>query len=237
MAFSEHILFFLLAVVLPYYIFPKKGNTSAGPVDFSRPSVHRNYLRNTIVWLVVAIIVPYFVTEKAGKSLSEIWLDYTAWTASDFYLAGAFGLLAVLLTFLATLPSQGRKILVSDLWKRNTKHQPPLPISKNEIIAYPLLEVAEAISSEVVYRAFIIYYLANFLPIYVAAALSVPIFIWSEMFRGRSEALLAGAYGAVCAALLVSTGNIFAPLFFVLGFRLVRLGLALKEGPPTLSSN
>jgi len=231
MNFSEHLLFFLLAFVLPYFILPKPVEGPVGQIDFSGPSVHKLYIRNTIVWLIVAAFVPYLVVEKAGNPLSAIWLDYNSWNSSDFLLGGLFGLGATGLVLIGALNATGRKILVSNLWSRNTKHQPRLPTKKPEFLAYPLLEVSEAFSAEVVYRAFVIYYLAHFMPVYFAAALSVPIFIWSEWFRGRTEALIGGLYGLFCAVLLLATNGILAPLFFSLGLRFCRLALAVKNRP------
>ena len=113
-----------------------------------------------------------------------------------------------------------------------------LPANKRELRAFLGLSATAGIVEEIIYRGFVIWYLALFLPLWGAVVLSSVLFGIGHSYQGVGGAIKTGLAGLAFGALYVITGAIWLP---ILGNILLDAlqGLAVHEilGPGTKKGN
>ena len=71
------------------------------------------------------------------------------------------------------------------------------------------LSITAGVVEEIVYRGFVLWYLANFMPLWAALLLSSVFFGLGHSYQGKSGALRTGLVGLVFAILYVMSGSIW----------------------------
>ena len=87
-----------------------------------------------------------------------------------------------------------------------------LPGTRREFRYFTALSITAGVVEEIVYRGFVLWYLANFMPLWAALLLSSVFFGLGHSYQGKSGALRTGLVGLVFAILYVMSGSIWLPI-------------------------
>ena len=87
-----------------------------------------------------------------------------------------------------------------------------LPRRPEEIRGFLPLALTAGICEEVLFRGFLIWYLAAYVGTWPAVAISTLVFALAHVYQGFGGTLKAGAAGAVMAVLYVTTGSLLLPV-------------------------
>jgi membrane protease YdiL (CAAX protease family) len=87
-----------------------------------------------------------------------------------------------------------------------------VPATAREGRFFSALSVTAGVCEEIVYRGFLIAYLAVFFPLWVAVALSSVIFGLGHAYQGRAGIVKTGLVGLAMAGLFLLTGALWAPI-------------------------
>lgn len=215
----DHAFFFLLAIVVPIVVLRNARRTAASG---SAPALSRekNYRRNVVPWSVPVLILLY-KWFGYGRPFGDLGLSFES---PELLFAGLALLAALLISFfVASRTGLGRNYLMASAYARSGLHTPAVPKTKKEIPSFLALDLAETVSDEVVYRAFMLFYLSTYLPLPAAALIAVLIYVFSESFRGPAGMARAAVLGGTNMTLLVVAGSLWYPIAIQLGWRLARI--------------
>ena len=87
-----------------------------------------------------------------------------------------------------------------------------VPRTRRELQGFYRVSLTAGIVEEIVYRGFVLWYLAHFMPLWGAVALSTVAFGIGHGYQGPNGALRAGAVGFAFALFYVGTGSIWLPI-------------------------
>ncbi len=185
----------------------------------------KNYHRNLIPWSIPPALLLYKWWDLE-RPFSQLRIDISP----EILMFSGFVLVITLALSLliATKLSMGKALMVS-AYARRGLHTPEVPRKSSELPHFFALDLAESFSDEVIYRAFMLFYLSAFLPIWLAASVAITIFAFSEMYRGHKGVIRALALGAISMAFLILSHSIWLPIAFQLGWRAARLILISKQ--------
>jgi len=214
MQLFDHVFFILMAVAAPVLVYRSARNTSS-----PRMARNRNYLRNVVAWLVAPVVLMY-KWSTLDRPFSDLGL--AAGIVDISWLAGISIGIAVAGFVLTKRTQWGRDQLMGAARNRRSLHTPGLPRSPGELGNFALLELAETTSDELIYRAFIGFYLHTFFGAAVAVTLMIVIYVGSEAYRGRAGMTRAAVLGLVNSVLLLFSGAIWAGVAVQLGWRAAR---------------
>jgi membrane protease YdiL (CAAX protease family) len=110
-----------------------------------------------------------------------------------------------------------------------------VPATAREGRFFSALSVTAGVCEEIVYRGFLIAYLAVFFPLWVAVALSSVIFGLGHAYQGRAGIVKTGLVGLAMAGLFLLTGALWAPILVhaVVDLNSGYLGRKVLGIPPT----
>jgi membrane protease YdiL (CAAX protease family) len=208
----DHALVFFIALVWPLY---------AGLVQFPRlkrgvadgiPGVRsRTYTRAILVqWIVAtyALVVWILARRPAGDL--------------GFALVGGWRLalgVVFVVAAIVFLEMQRRRVTRdSELqveFRKKVEHATPvLPTDAKELFLFHLVSVTAGICEELLYRGFLIWYIAQGLGFGLIAgvALSSALFGFAHLYQGPKGVLQTGTVGLVLAVVYVATGALWAPM-------------------------
>jgi membrane protease YdiL (CAAX protease family) len=87
-----------------------------------------------------------------------------------------------------------------------------LPITRHHLRAFFAISITAGIVEEIVYRGFVLWYLAQFMPLWAAVVVSSVAFGLGHSYQGASGALRCGLIGLVFAIFYIVTGSIWLPI-------------------------
>jgi len=190
------------------------------------PDRPRLYLQTMIVqWLAFAVLI-----------LGWWWLD-RPFAALGMHLAlgPGFAVVAVL-----TLISLGTLIVLawksrtaSDEEKQTTREAlgdliPVLPQNDRDLRRFYLLSFTAGVVEEVLYRGFVLWVLAQWIPVWAAVGVSSLAFGLAHGYQGASGVLRTGGIGLLLACAYVGGGSILLPIVFHALFDVVQ-GVQIRE--------
>lgn len=220
----DHVFFILMALAVPVLVYRSARNS--GSPGMTR---NRNYLRNVIAWLVAPVVLIYKWI-MLDRPFSELGL---AAGIIDISLLVGISIGIAVAGFVLTKRTQwGQDQLMGAARNRRSLHTPSLPRGPRELGNFALLEVAETTSDELIYRAFIAFYLHTFFGAAVAVPLMILIYVGSEAYRGRAGMTRAAVLGLVNSALLWLSGAIWAGVAVQLGWRAARTAAVVSIWSP-----
>lgn len=86
-----------------------------------------------------------------------------------------------------------------------------LPVTRAELAAFCAIIPPSAVAEELIFRAFLIWYLGAVLPLPAAIVLSSLVFGICHSYQGAEGVLKTGAFGIVLALLYVASGTLWVP--------------------------
>lgn len=210
MHFVDHVFVLLLFVVQPIYgalAYPRFLRKIEAGESVSRTKLYRHTFVQQWSALTVLGIVWYVLSRPAAD------LGLIAPGGTGFYVGTIINVLAG--AFLVQSWRNARQMTV----EQKTKHAAALghlahvlPRSLRQYRHFFGLSVTAGIAEEIVYRGFVIWYLAQVMPLWAAVIVSSVVFGLGHSYQGTSGAIRTGVAGLVFAVLYVFTGSIWLPI-------------------------
>lgn len=206
----DHIFIALLFVVLPIYdTLSYRRYISRIETDGHHSST--GAYRETIVrdWVGIAIFLSFWVYLQ--RPLTDLGLqpspDTGFWISLVLVLAAAVGLFYSSLS--SKSMSEEERLEMVD---RFGALKYILPSNQTELKYYYATSVTAGIVEEILYRAFAIWYLTNFMPVWLAAIVSSLFFGAAHLYQGLAGAARCGGLGLVLAGIYLLSGSIWLPI-------------------------
>ena len=205
----DHLVVFAFAIVLPVfarYNYPRFKIALESGVPDARS---RQYRKTTVrQWaLVLAASAVWF---RAGRSAEELGLGVPSGPRFWVGLAVATALAIMWRRiFLAAVHDEaGRKRLMTQL----EAVRPLLPSSVGELRYFTVLSITAGICEEVLFRGYLIWYLAIYVGHPAACVLSGVAFGLGHLYQGRRQAVKIIFVGFVFVLFYVGTGTLWIPM-------------------------
>jgi len=207
----DHLLIILIAIVFPLYsiiIWHKRDRLrlKAGKTD---ALVH--YYRTTIIelWLLTLVILTWwFWAERTlagiGFGLPSGW---AFWIGMAVFVTVAVFLVRQIKTVRSS--AEARAQLQKQLTGNIALLVPRNDIERKYAI---IVSITAGICEEVLFRAFIMWYLMNWLPGYVAVGVSALVFGIAHIYQGLVGAVKAIAAGVILGLAYLLTGSLWVPI-------------------------
>ena len=87
-----------------------------------------------------------------------------------------------------------------------------LPCNSAELACFAALGIFSAITEEILYRGFLIWYFNHWLPVWVSATVAAVLFGAGHVYQGVRGAAQAAVIGVILAALYIATGSLLIPI-------------------------
>ena len=87
-----------------------------------------------------------------------------------------------------------------------------LPRTKNELHHFYVLSFTAGVAEEIIYRGFVIWYLALLMPLWAAVLVSALLFGMAHSYQGVTGGVRAGVAGLIMAGLYLFSGSIWLPI-------------------------
>ena len=210
MYFVDHVLIFLLFVVQPIHgaIEARRieALTNAGEsFDRIRFYWHTAVLEYTFLAMLVAA---WFALRRPATELG-----FVAPGGQPFWIGTAVLALAMaILLYIwqsARKASDEEKARQAESFSDVAQYVPHTPRELNRFYG---LSVTAGVVEEIVYRGFVLWYLAQFMPLWVAVVVSSVAFGFAHSYQGAPGAIRAGLTGLAFGIYYVATGSIWLPI-------------------------
>lgn len=229
MEFADHILVALFVVVYPLAGiagFRRLLQRLANGYTVDRMSIYRATMIGHWCLLFLALVC----WAMAGRPWSALGLH---WIGGWRMLAGALVVLAVVIFLLLQLCALARanETSIARLRGRFGHLAAVVPRSAGELRRFYSVSLTAGIAEEVLWRGFLIWYLAQAMPMFAAALLATLAFGLAHAYQGWRQLPAITAVGALLAALYILTGTLWASivLHFAIDALQGRLGFAIDR--------
>ncbi len=178
-----------------------------------------------VQWAVfVLLLVGWWFLERPFA-----WLGVHGTVGTGFGVVAVLGFIA--LAVLGVIAWRTRE--ASDDEKREQRDKlgdlaPILPQDDRDLRAFFALSITAGVVEELLYRGFVLWVLAQWMPLWAAVVLSSVAFGLAHSYQGRAGMLRTGAIGLLFAVLFVASGSIWLPMLFHALFDMVQ-GVQLRE--------
>lgn len=206
----DHILALLLGGLMPFLVawgYRRFLRKVAAGIPDARIREYRQTI--ALQWTItLAVVVAWLL---AGRGLDA--LGFTV--PGDWPLAVGAGVTVaglVLLTgqWRAVRRAEGEEL--DKLRKQMEFVAPMLPRTEREAVNFRALSVTAGICEEVLYRGYLIWYLAGFVGVWPAAVAAGILFGLLHSYQGLSGTLRTGALGVAMGLLYVASGSLLWPV-------------------------
>ena len=205
----DHLVVFAFAIVLPVYArynYPRFKRAVESGVAEARS---RQYRKTTVrQWALT--LVASAVWFRAGRSAEELGLGIPSgprfWIG--LVVAAALAILWRRMFVAAVNDEAGRERLMSQL----NAVRPLLPSSVAELRYFTVLSITAGICEEVLFRGYLIWYLAVYVGLPAASVLSGVTFGLGHLYQGRRQAVKIIFVGFVFVLFYVGTGTLWIPM-------------------------
>ena len=195
-----------IAVAVPLYsLWERRKNKDLHP-DSDPDLLPTSYWRTIIMlWAMVAMVLGIWVLE--GRGFETLGLT-AAQTDFGIWVWLAVGLMATLLVFQSYKAGTDEKVastLMASLENEEGVND-VMPRRENEYRLFNWVSITAGITEEILYRGFLIWFFAAWMPIWAAAAASIVVFTLAHLYQNSVTALtkVAGMAVVLTAVYLVS---------------------------------
>lgn len=207
----DHVLVFLLFVAQPVYGYFEARRYAAW-AQAGRSIDRVRFYRHTrwVEWTFLAVLgAAWFIY---GRPIED--LGFVSPGGRGFWIG-----LAVVVVMIGLLLHSWRSARrnVSDTGQAEhpeylRKIAQFIPQSARELRSFVGVSITAGIVEEVVYRGFVLWYLAQLMPLWIAVVVSSVAFGLGHAYQGANGAARAGLVGLAFAILYVGTGSIWLPI-------------------------
>ncbi len=206
--FADHALFVVLAA-----LFPLRASTfgirrlKLAPED-ERPRVRRSVYRH-------AIALQWALSLATAALWNASHRDWVQLGLTPRLTGGLIGVAAGFAIVVAVVVRQRRAALASDeslgrLRRRMAALEVMLPHSREELSLFFWLSATAGVCEELLYRGFMIWYLAHWIGLFQAAGVAALVFGVGHLYQGWRGILTTGAAGAFLGAVYILSGSLYA---------------------------
>ena len=206
----DHIFILLLVAVYPVFS-TWSYHREVRRIEAGKPANRMSLYVSTgvIEWLALAgLFIAWYLLERPLSDLGFVAPGGTGFYIGIVLIAAACIGLVRQWSAVERLSDTERKKQVAALGK--LVHF--LPHSKREVNAMYGLSLTAGIVEEIVYRGFVMWYLALFMPMWAAVLLSAIAFGVAHSYQGPLGAVKCGLVGLAFACLYLLTGSIWLPM-------------------------
>ena len=208
-ALPDHLVVFAFAIVLPVYArynYPRFKRAVESGVAEARS---RQYRKTTVrQWSLALVAIAVWF--HAGRSAEELGLG--APSGPRFWIglvvAAALAILWRRMFLAAVDDEAGRERLMSQL----NAVRPLLPSSVAELRDFTVLSITAGICEELLFRGYLIWYLAGYVGLPTASVLSGVAFGLGHLYQGRRQAVKIIFVGFVFVLFYIGTGTLWIPM-------------------------
>jgi len=205
----DHLVVFAFAIVLPVYArynYPRFKRAVESGVAEARS---RQYRKTTVrQWSLALVAIAVWF--HAGRSAEELGLG--APSGPRFWIglvvAAALAILWRRMFLAAVDDEAGRERLMSQL----NAVRPLLPSSVAELRDFTVLSITAGICEELLFRGYLIWYLAGYVGLPTASVLSGVAFGLGHLYQGRRQAVKIIFVGFVFVLFYIGTGTLWIPM-------------------------
>lgn len=230
--FWHHALALAIGLILPAYAARQQARADRSP--FEPWQKIATYWANGL--FLVALAGVAVLVWSAGGTLRSLGLTAPPEPLGPGLVLGAAALAGYALDAWWQLSAPHRAAATRAHWRRRT---PFLPATAREVRHALALVVAAATAEEILYRGFLIGYLAHFLgpsPPGLTAAVALPALVFgaSHLYQGGHAVMKIVLLAGVLGAIVVVTGSLWIPVavHFVVDLTGVLLAPSLLAPPP-----
>ena len=205
----DHLVVFAFVIVLPVYArynYPRFKRA----VESGVPEARSRQYRKTTVRQWALALVAIAVWFRAGRSAEELGLGVPSgprfWIG--LVVAAALAILWRRMVLAAVNDEAGRERLMSQL----NAVRPLLPSSVTELRYFTVLSITAGICEEVLFRGYLIWYLAVYVGLPAASVLSGVAFGLGHLYQGRRQAVKIIFVGFVFVLFYIGTGTLWIPM-------------------------
>lgn len=208
----DHVLVFVITVLLPIHTvvfwFPKLKRATArrlGPR-------HQAYLEsNAVLWtLSLATLGLWRFQERPWTDLGISWpAGWGFWVA----LTATAGVIVFLVRQRWSLIRESGDAEVQEtLLDHLEAVRPLLPHTSDELVHFSLVSITAGLCEELLFRGFVLGYLAALIPYPAAIVISAALFGMAHAYQGNRGILQTGLVGLGLALLLALSGSLWLPM-------------------------
>lgn len=206
---ADHLLAAAVALGLPLRAwFGMRRLRAATPAE--RPALRQRLLWRAVLtqWALVALV--FTLWNIHGRSHAGLQLPLRLNAGLIGVLAGTATMVAILLRQRAALP--GDPELQRRLRERLSEVEPILPRGDEPFTPFVVLAVTAGLCEELLFRGFLLWYLAHWLPLPVAWIGQVVLFGLGHAYQGRRGITGTMLVGAFLTGVVAVTGSLWAAM-------------------------
>ena len=206
----DHIFIFLLVLVYPVYS-TWSYQREVRKIESGKPANRLSLYRSTAIveWLALAVLfIAWHLLERPFSDLGFVTPGGAGFYVGIALLAVVCGVLIRQWSTVEQLGDEERHKQIEALGK--LVHF--LPHSKRELNAIYGVSLTAGIVEEIVYRGFVLWYLALVMPLWAAVILSSIAFGVAHSYQGPAGAVKCGFVGLAFAGFYLLTGSIWLPM-------------------------
>jgi membrane protease YdiL (CAAX protease family) len=206
----DHLIFLLLAVVLPLrammFGFGRLRRADAAQVPRVRMWLYRQIM--IIQWSLAALVA--LIWGRFGRPWVTVGLvPRDTWA---FRVATAAVVIAGVVLVVRGRGARDDPETLEKLRRRFERIERMLPHDVRELRWFSAVGITAGICEEFLYRGYLLWYLGRFLPVGFAVGASALIFGLGHSYQGPRGVLVTAVVGAVMAGLYIVTGSLYAPM-------------------------
>lgn len=207
----DHMLLIVIAIVYPAYATIIWFRRDRSRLEAREANAVVHFYRNSIIelWLLTLMILTWWFLEK--RTLSEIGMGvpggWAFWIGVAVFVIIAFFLIRQIKTIRSSADARAQLL---KQFSGNIALIIPRSDRERKFAMYTSLTAG--VCEEVLYRAFFMWYLMNWLPGYVAVGISAFVFGLAHIYQGISGAVRALAAGVIFGLAYLLTGTLWVPI-------------------------
>jgi len=210
LAWPDHVLFVVLVLLGPVWGslmgFRRLKRAASGDLPRVRRSVYRTAI--AVQWTLTFATIAWWLAA------------HRPWGAIGLVPVFNLGLAGVVVGFAVVFVlvlRQRAQVLhddesLADVRRKLAHLERMMPRTRNELAGFYRLSVTAGICEELLYRGFLIWYLAHFTGLIQAVALAAVIFGLGHAYQGVRGMLVTAAVGAFFGAVYAISGSLFVPM-------------------------
>lgn len=205
----DHGLFVVVTLLLPLWAF-RQHRRLVGGIEAGHPGARAGAYRQTIAveWTLAGlVVVRWLTTGVAGGMLGAGHVGRLAW-----WIGVAFAFLTCAFLVYQTIAILRSPAKLAELRGEFKALESVIPTNAREGRLFNALSVTAGVCEEILYRGFLLGYLAALSPLWLAVVASSVIFGLGHAYQGMGGVFKTGVVGAAMAGLFVMTGALWAPI-------------------------